>query len=95
MDISFTISVPADLKNSYTLRNSSIKWVFTTDINKTIITPVPASSGTSNPSPVRTGDESMTGAYLMLLGSALLTLTLIMFIRSKKAKKVIDHDERR
>ena len=95
MDISFTISVPADLKNSYTLRNSSIKWVFTTDINKTIITPVPSSSGTSNPSPVRTGDGSMTGAYLMLLGSALLTLTLIKYIRSKNAKKVIAHDEGR
>ena len=61
----FVISMPDTLTNTYALRETSIKWIFSVENDELII---------STPPPVKTGDSLDTERYLVLL-----VLSIFMF----------------
>lgn len=54
----FTLYMPETLTNTYALRETSVKWIFSVKNEELKIT---------TPQPVKTGDESEIGRYLVLL----------------------------
>ena len=74
--LAFTISMPKELDNEYTLRNGSVKWVFRTE-------PVNQSNGP------QTGDNVPLIFYICLMvmsGVGLITMAIIQY-KSRKVEK--------
>lgn len=89
--ITFTLSVPKELKNEFTLWKSPVKWTFTTDVTKrSEPSPTPVPSKISVP---KTGDNTETGFYCMLFGAAAFIMTLGVMLARKRKEGV--HGKRR
>ena len=101
-DCTFSVSVPASLKNKFSLQNSSFEWTFQTDDPKiSKETPAPKNSkGTPAPGisekssgslsvkkqSINTGDTAGIGFYLILFGAAIFVTAVTVKYEKKKRK---------
>ena len=88
--LTFSITAPPNLKNSYTLRDASVNWIFTVNKKDGVFTDSPLSPDGSenkrysaeNSTPVKTGDN--TPVFIMIV---LLIFSSILGIAYLKLKK--------
>lgn len=78
----FEIEVPAELNNEYSVLNSYVKWIFSTEpIKEESVSTKTANRYTGK---VRTGDSANAGFYICLLGISLGVISVIGFKRLKR-----------
>lgn len=88
--LTFSITAPHDLKNTYALRDASVNWIFTVNKKSSSLTEQPSSPDTpenkqqrgENSEPVKTGDN--TPVFTMMI---LLVLSAVLSIAYLKLKK--------
>lgn len=74
-DFHFEISVPSELNNKYTILDSDVRWIFSTEPIKDVV-------------PVDTGDKTILGIYLVLMISS--AFGLFMVSRKRKEDECDD-----
>lgn len=73
-NLTFSITAPQDLKNTYALRDASVNWIFTVNKKESSFTEQPSSPDSPESSdPVKTGDSTpvLTMILLLVLSAAL------------------------
>lgn len=81
-NFTFSIQVPKELDNAYTLLDGKVKWIFSTEK----IEP-DGTGGTARTGSVKTGDTQKTGFYLLLSGLGLAVATGIVGKTRKEDEK--------
>lgn len=94
----FTVSVPAELKNAYALRDTAVKWYFTVyeDDTKSSDTPSGSTQQPSAPtsyenasqttSPVKTGDDTPILAFLAVAILSAAGTTILIILKGGKSR---------
>ena len=80
-ELSFSISMPPELKNAYALRKGDVKWVFSVRGEETVPTSYKGSTPTT---PVRTGDDTKLLPYLLMAAGALLTVAGLAVYKKRR-----------
>lgn len=81
----FEIEVPSELNNEYSVLNSYVKWIFSTEpIKEEGVSTTTANRYTGK---VRTGDSANAGFYICLLGISLGVISIVGFKRLKRRDK--------
>ncbi|MCF0134771.1 MAG: hypothetical protein HUJ72_12960 [Blautia sp.] len=92
-DLKFKLTVPAELDNTYALRNSSVRWIFS--VSREEVTPVPSLSNPGNSQfvsqsyttgSVRTGDDTNIIVYITILLSSIILITYPVIRKGRKEK---------
>lgn len=77
-EFKFTITVPPELNNDYTLLDGKVRWIFSTELiekpNKT----------DGNANPVKTDDTQFLGLFFILLGFS--SFSMVLYIKKKEGK---------
>ena len=73
----FEIKVPPELNNKYTIQNSCVKWIFSTE-------PIQKEEKDTITKSVKTGDSFKTGIYLWTLGGSFTVLSFACSGRNRK-----------
>ena len=89
----FTVSVPAELKNAYALRDAAVKWYFSVYEDDAEPSVIPEENrvqtsgssgyrnGTDTAEPVKTADETPLLSLLVMAIISMLTGTTVLIIR--------------
>lgn len=82
-NLTFSITAPQDLKNTYALRDASVNWIFTVNKKESSLTEQPSSPDAPESSdPVKTGDSTSVLAMILLL--VLSAALSIAYLKLKK-----------
>lgn len=81
----FTITVPAELDNSYTILHQAVKWIFSTE---TIVNGKPVEDDVPQTAPpVYTGDYAIWGLLLIMVGLCLGSAAIVLARKKKDCEE--------
>lgn len=82
----FTITVPPELNNDYTLLDGKVRWIFSTEEieNKTEKPNENNEKTDANAKPVKTDDSQFLGLFFILLGFS--SFGMVLYIKKKEGK---------
>jgi len=82
----FTITVPPELNNDYTLLDGKVRWIFSTEEieNKTEKPNENNEKTDANAKPVKTDDSQILGLFFILLGFS--SFGMVLYIKKKEGK---------